>query len=179
MDPIGIHFDRGKGTGEEEDRLEFRSLVSALNDLAKGQKEVLHAINRLALKPEPSHSSIPLSPVDRGSTSSSGRHAYTNMQNTPHIYNKPSNRPTMTRFLENAIAEPSEPFGAYLQEYRDLGDEFHLGMTFSDFCNMKSRNRPRGFNRAFNQNFELQRTLGRLTIPNFDGTSNCSARIWV
>ena len=64
MDPIGIHSDRGKGTGEV-DKLEFRNLVSALNDLAKGQKEVLHAINRLALKPETGHSSIPLSPVDR------------------------------------------------------------------------------------------------------------------
>ena len=36
MDPTGINFDKGKGTGEEEDRLEFRSLVNALNDLAKG-----------------------------------------------------------------------------------------------------------------------------------------------
>ena len=58
--------------------MEFRSLVNALHDLAKGKKEVLHAINRLALKLEPGHSSIPLSPVDRD-TSSSGRHAYTNM----------------------------------------------------------------------------------------------------
>ena len=151
MDPTGIHSDRGKGTGEEEDRLEFRSLVSALNDLAKGQKEVLHAINRLALKPEPGHISIPLSPVDRGSTGSSGKHAYTNMQNTPHIYNKPSSIPTIPHFLENAVAgpviptEPSEPFGAYLQEYRDLGDEFHAVMSFLDFYNMKSRNRPRNF----------------------------------
>ena len=90
MDPTGIHYDRGKGTREEEDRLEFHGLVSALNDLAKGKNKVLHAINRLALNSEPGHSSIPLSPVDRD-TSSSGRHAYTNMQNTPHIYNKPSN----------------------------------------------------------------------------------------
>ena len=36
MDPTGIHSDRGKGTREEEDRLTFHSLVSALNDLAKG-----------------------------------------------------------------------------------------------------------------------------------------------
>ena len=91
----------------------------------------------------------------------------------------------MPHFLANLVAgpvmlvEPSELFGAYLQEYRDLGDEFHSTMTFSYFCNMKSRSRLRGFNRAFNQNFELQRTLGRLTIPNFDGTSSCSARIWV
>ena len=51
MDPTGIHSNRGKGTREEEDMLEFRNFVSSLNDLAKGQKEVLHAINRLALKP--------------------------------------------------------------------------------------------------------------------------------
>ena len=128
MDPTGIHSDRGKGTGEEEDRMEFCSLVNSLHDLAKGKKEVLHAINRLDLKPEPGHSSIPLSPVDRGSTSNSGKHAYTNMQDTPHIYNRPSSRPIMPHFLANAVAglvmpvEPSEPFRAYLQEYSDLGD---------------------------------------------------------
>ena len=96
----------------------------------------MHAVNRLALKPEQGRSSLPLSPVDRGSTNSSGKHAYTNMQNAPHIYNKPS-RPTMPQFLENAVArpvmpaKPSEPFGAYLQEYRDLGDEFHSVLSFS------------------------------------------------
>ena len=36
MDPTGIQFDRGKGTGEDEDKMAFQSLVSALNDLAKG-----------------------------------------------------------------------------------------------------------------------------------------------
>ena len=36
MDLTGIHSDRGKGIGEDEDRLAFHSLVSALNDLAKG-----------------------------------------------------------------------------------------------------------------------------------------------
>ena len=36
MDPTWIHSDRGKGIGEDEDRLAFHSLVSALNDLAKG-----------------------------------------------------------------------------------------------------------------------------------------------
>ena len=85
MDPTGIHSDRGKGTGEDEDRMEFHNLVSALQDLAKG---------------------TPLSPVDRGSTSSNGKHAYTNMQNTSHIYNRPSSRPTMPQFLADAIAGP-------------------------------------------------------------------------
>ena len=140
MDPTGIHSDRGKGTREDEDKMEFRSLVNALHDLAKGKKEVLHAINRLAMKPEPRHSSVPLSPVDRGSTSSSGKHAYTNMQNTPHIYNRPSSRPTMPHFLADFVAgpvmpvEPSEPFGSYLQEYMDLGDEFDAACLSKTFA---------------------------------------------
>ena len=66
----------------------------------------------------------------------------------------------MSHFLEDVVegpvmpVEPSEPFGAYLQEYRDLGDEFHAGMSFSDFCNMKSRNRPMNFNKGFNHNYK-------------------------
>ena len=60
-----------------------------------------------------------------------------------------------------------------------MGDEFHVAMYFSYFYNMKSRNQPRNFNRGFNQNYELQQTLGRLTIPNFDGAHGGSTRIWV
>ena len=106
MDPIGIHSDKGKGTGEDEDRMEFRNLVSALQDLAKGKKYVLNAINRLSAKPEIGINSTPPSPVDRGSTSSSGKVAYTNIQNTPHIYIRPSNKPTMPHFLADAVGGP-------------------------------------------------------------------------
>ena len=143
MDPTGIHSDRGKGTGEDEDKMEFRNLVSTLQDLAKGKKDVLNAINRLSMKLEPV---TPLSPVDRGSTNNSGKHAYTNIQDTPHIYNIPSSIPTMPHFLADAVAgpvmlvEPSEPFGSYLQEYMDLGDEFHATMSFLDFCCDISKN---------------------------------------
>ena len=119
VDPIGIHYNSGKGTWEYEERMAFQSLVSALNDLVKGHKEVLHAINKLVLKLEQGQHNLPISLRERGSTSSSGNNAYAHMQNTPLIYNKPS-RPTMPHFLEHSIAglvmpvEPSEPFGAYL-----------------------------------------------------------------
>ena len=86
--------------------MEFRNLVSALQDLAKGQKDVLNAINRLSMKLELGNNSNPPSPVDRGSTSSSGKVAYTNIQNTPYIYSKPSNRPTMPHFLADAVGGP-------------------------------------------------------------------------
>ena len=66
MEQTCIHSDRVKGTREEEDRMEFRNLVSALQDLAKGQKDLLNAINRLSTKPEIGINSTPPSPVDRG-----------------------------------------------------------------------------------------------------------------
>ena len=94
MEQTGIHSDKGKGTVKEEDRMEFRNLVSTLQDLAKGQKDVLNAINKLSAKLEIGNNSTPPSPIDRGSTSSSGKVVYTNIQNTPHIYSRPFNGPT-------------------------------------------------------------------------------------
>ena len=55
---------RRKGKGEDEDKMEFRNLVSALQDLVKGQKDLLNAINRLSAKPELGNNSAPPSPVD-------------------------------------------------------------------------------------------------------------------
>ena len=86
--------------------MDFHNLVSALQDLAKGKKDVLNAINRLSTKPEPGNNSTPPSPVDRGSTSNSGKVAYTNIQNTPHIYTRPSNMSTMPHFLADAVGGP-------------------------------------------------------------------------
>ena len=44
-------IDRVKGTIEDEDKIAFNDLISAINDLIKGQKEVLNAVNRLEEKP--------------------------------------------------------------------------------------------------------------------------------
>ena len=106
-------------------------------------------------KPRQDQNKLQVPQGDRVSTSNSGRHEYTTMQNIPHIYNNPP-RPTMPQFLENPttrpiiLAELEDSFGAYIEEYRELGDCFHLSMTFSFFYNMKSKNIPREFNRAFN-----------------------------
>ena len=60
MDPTGIHSDKGKGTREDEERMEFCNLVSTLQDLAKGQKDVLNTMNKLLVKPEPGNNNTPL-----------------------------------------------------------------------------------------------------------------------
>ena len=65
MDPTMIHFDRGNGTWEYEYIITFQFWFSTLNDLAKGQKEMLHAINRLVIKLEQGQNSLLISPRDR------------------------------------------------------------------------------------------------------------------
>ena len=48
---IRLEEDKDKEAMGDDDKTAFNSLISALNDLAKGQKEMLAAINRLADKP--------------------------------------------------------------------------------------------------------------------------------
>jgi hypothetical protein len=49
-------------------------------------------------------------------------------------------------------------------------------MYFVEFYNMKRRNRLRRPMRAMTNNFELQRTIGKVIIQNFERGSKCSAR---
>ena len=52
-------------------------------------------------------------------------------------------------------------------------------MTFTDFCHFKSKNKPKAYNKPFTQNYELQRTVGKLTIPTFEDTRGGPTQSWV
>jgi hypothetical protein len=97
---------------------------------------------------------------DGGSNNGEGNHSRITMQSHPHLYTK-SPRPTIPQFLGNEATGPlmqveqDDPYRAYLEKYRRLGDDFHSSMSFTKFCNMKSRNQPRGPMRAMTHNFEL------------------------
>jgi hypothetical protein len=71
-----------------------------------------------------------------------------------------------------------EVFTEFLREYQALGDELQAAISLQDFCTIKYRNRPRDFNRG-PQSWELQRKVGKLSIPYFDGSSKSIARVWV
>jgi hypothetical protein len=71
--------------------------------------------------------------------------------------------------------EKDEPLLAYFQEYKVMDPDLREAMTVVEFCSFKGRNRPRLFNRGPTQSYELQRTVGKLTFPYFDGTSKCTA----
>ena len=91
----------------------------------------------------------------------------------------------MPQFLDSPAAVPlaqaklEEPMSTYLREYRALGEDFHSAMTFTNFCHFKSKNKPKAYNRPFTYNYELQRIVGKLTIPTFEGIRGGPARNWV
>ena len=127
--------------GDQENH-EFNSLVNILNDLAKGQKTMMELMGQLASHSlEGSHKKETSN--DEGSHNGEGSHARTTMQSHPHLYSG-SQRPTMPQFLDGVVtgqvvqAKTAEPFGAYLQEYRALEDDFHSAMSFVEFCNLKA-----------------------------------------
>jgi hypothetical protein len=63
-----------------------------------------------------------------------------------------------------------------------LGEEFQAAMSLHDYCNIKYRNRPREGPRGApgqQQNADLRRKVGKLSIPSYDGSSRYTARSWV
>jgi hypothetical protein len=63
-----------------------------------------------------------------------------------------------------------------------LGEEFQAAMSLHDYCNIKYRNRPREGPRGApgqQQNADLRRKVGNLSIPSYDGSSRYTARSWV
>ena len=78
-DMIDSQEDKGKGTAKEENRMAFHSLISALNDFSKGQKEALSAIKRLADKLGQDQRKLQVAHGDEGSTNNNGIHGQTNI----------------------------------------------------------------------------------------------------
>jgi hypothetical protein len=137
---------KGKGTMGEEDDARINSLFNILNDLAKGQKVMMDRIGQLA-KYSLEGPTKKNQNGDGGSNNGDGIYSCTTMQSHPHLYTK-SPRPIMPQFLGNDVVGPliqvaqDELYRAYLQEYKRLGDDFHSAISFAEFYNMKSRNRP-------------------------------------
>lgn len=55
-------------------------------------------------------------------------------------------------------------------------------MPLQDYCNIKYRNKPREGHKGApgqQQNIDLRRKVGKLSIPPYDGSFRCSTRSWV
>jgi hypothetical protein len=186
----------GKNANLSEDREDglFRGLMKALQDIAEGQRETREFMGRIT-----SYALGSKHGEERGESSKRGQMEEGGNTHKPHIEvitsrTNPQNRPqdyseiprsTMPKFLgpqetgTGGQVEQDEPLAAYFQEYKAMDPDLREAMTFAEFCSFKGRNRPRFFNRGPTQSYELQRTVGKLTLPYFDGTSKCTARAWV
>jgi hypothetical protein len=113
-----------------------------------------------------------------------GSHTHVPIQNHIGSTSRTTPRPNMPHFLDGqkdvnqGQQGQGEDFTEYLREYQTLAEEFQAAMSLHDLCTIKYMNRPREFNRG-QQSWELQRKVGKLSIPYFDGSSKSTARAWV
>ena len=63
--------------------------------------------------------------------------------------------------------------------YQSLSEECKRDLPFRDLCETQFRENPRGAARNSYQNYELNNSIGKTTLPYFDGTSNCSVSSWI
>lgn len=62
------------------------------------------------------------------------------------------------------------------QDWLGSGEEFRSTMTFRKYLDVRMKHRPRG---QRGNNSELQRKIGKMSIPYFDGSGKTTARTWV
>ena len=87
--------------------------------------------------------------------------------------------------MEHRVEEAEVPFEGltpievWLTLYMDFSEELKINLNFIYYCYYQEKVKYKGFNRIPTQNFELQRTIGKISLPYFDGSAKCTANSWV
>ena len=81
----------------------------------------------------------------------------------------------------NGRFQEQENLEDYFMEYESQSHIFKDHLHFQEFCQIKDNRIPRHHNRGggFIHNHDLHQTIGRFFLPNFDGSSKCTAKSWV
>jgi hypothetical protein len=68
---------------------------------------------------------------------------------------------------------PQDPLGEYKRDYLELGLEFHEDMNMLYYCSIPYQKKPREAHsgNGETQNMDFIKKVGKLNIPNFDGSS--------
>ena len=91
----------------------------------------------------------------------------------------------MPKFVEipkedhEAQAETIATWEEKFYVYQSLSEECKRALPFRDFCETQYRGKPRVTPRMPYQNYELKNVNGKITLPYFDGTSDCSVSSWI
>ena len=76
----------------------------------------------------------------------------------------------IAREMEEEDALKEETLIDYLQEYESQSWRFKEHLNFQGFFQIKENRRPKNHNRSIR---------GRFFLPNFDGSSKCTAKDWI
>lgn len=89
----------------------------------------------------------------------------------------------MPTFLEvgNGGFQEQENLEDYFMEYEAQSQRFKDNLIFQEFYHIEDNRRPRHHNRGggFIHNHGLHQNMGIFLLPNFDGSSKCTAKSWV
>ena len=64
-------------------------------------------------------------------------------------------------------------------EYITLNEECRRHLAFKEFCDLRYKTNTRGSFRNHNQNYELKNSIGKTSLPYFDGSSKCTFSSWI
>lgn len=100
--------------------------------------------------------------------------------------NSPFSQLTMPPFLDDSSREqdcPSpiaETVTAWMKEYDMFPPNVKSTLSLNDFYYMRSKQKRKASTYGGHQsNVDLQKVVGKVTLPYFDGSSKCLARSWV
>lgn len=121
-----------------------------------------------------------------GSRVGGGNHTY----QPPHTpQHGQADRPTMPHFMEEVEAERESDLVADLvhsvssgfDEYEGLDGRIKRVMSFGEYIHLMERRATGagGHYRGGASNKDVQKLSGKITLPNFDGSSKSSARAWI
>jgi hypothetical protein len=94
-------------------------------------------------------------------------------------------RTTHRSYLPSFLDEQTKPnhpdefeddFDQYVREYNLLSTPVQRQITLDQYCGLKFGGKPRSYHRS---NYELERRVGKMEIPYFDGTTKMTAHAWV
>ena len=75
--------------------------------------------------------------------------------------------------------EEATPIEVQLIEYMAFSEEFKRHLTFRYYFDYQDRVKYRGGNIIPTLNFELQRTIDKISLPYFDGSTKCTTNSWM
>jgi hypothetical protein len=82
----------------------------------------------------------------------------------------------MNRHIHNHQDEFEDKFDQYVREYNSLSITIQRQISLDQYCGFKLRGKTNSYHM---NNYELERRVGKMDIPYFDGSPKMTTQAWV